>query len=144
LLYSTGVRGEGNIITVADAPDTGEEELTIRVQSERGIGEGTIAWWGNQVPHHLSFHLHLNALEHFHLRWGKRSITVSVASSGNFVLESMQVGHQGEVEITPESPYWIEVTMPSGEHPYFELRAPAAFLNDSPRLFAISWIDYYR
>jgi hypothetical protein len=144
LLYSIGVRGEGNQLVIRLESNDGGNGYVVVVHSERGIGEGTITWWGNNSPHQLSFQLHLDALEHFNLRWGEESVTVNVNSTEFFVLESVQSGQQGEVEIDSESPYWIEVKAPTAEQDYFELTAPKAFLDGSPRLFAISWIDYYR
>jgi hypothetical protein len=154
--FSIGVRGEGNqLVIVHDAPGatsnntsgdmsvSGENAFVVIVTSDSGIGEGTVAWWGNTTPHHLSFQLHLNALEHFNLRWGKEKITVNVNSTESFVIESVS-DQDGEAEIDADSPYWIEVTPPSDQQSYFLLTAPEAFLKDSPSLFAISWIDYYR
>lgn len=144
LRYSIQVSGEGNELVVTPDLTDADNAYVIVVASESGIGEGTIAWWGNALPHHLSFQLHLSALEHFNLRWGEESVTVNVNSTESFVLQSVTSGQGSEVEIDPNSPYWIKVTPASASQMYIELTAPMAFLNDSPQIFTISWIDYYR
>jgi hypothetical protein len=150
--YSVAAGGEGNQVGIAY--DSGEDKgrYVVTVHSERGIGQATIAWWGKVSPHPLAFRLELSGLEHFSMMWAGLSVNVSVNPTDHSISQGVQTrsiaGNQAEsrseVTIDSESPYWMEVTIPSPGLPFYLVKAPAAFATDGPRLWAIAWIDYYR
>jgi hypothetical protein len=151
-LYSIGVRGEGNAVEVLPLEVAKSDRLRIEIMSARGIGEATVAWWGNAAPPAHEFHLHLRGLESFVLRWAESSspqrsiftITVSVNSSDNSVRQSVQVGDDVEIPIDALSPHWMAVTLPTAASESFVLAAPASFRHAAPHLWAIAWVDFYR
>jgi hypothetical protein len=146
--YSVGVSGEGNALTLAKVSSGSEEGYIATVASARGIGQASVAWWGNFSPHPLRFHLQLMGLELFSLSWAtpdrRITVNVSVNSSDQAVIQSVILGQSGESEITALSPYWLEVTLPSPERSGYLLTTPAAFAAEGPRLWAIAWVDFYR
>ena len=147
-LYSVGVSGEDNQLTITLDSSGNEERYIATVQSARGIGQANIAWWGNSSPQPLRFRLKLQGLEQFSLRWaapsGQILVNVSVNSIDQQVFQSVQVGDETESEIAADSPFWLDVTLPNQDRPYYELTTSQAFQADGPRLFAIAWVDFYR
>jgi hypothetical protein len=145
-LYHVGVNGEGNQLLIAADPHGEAGDYVVTLQSARGIGQASVAWWGANSPHQLRFQLKLTGLEHFGLIWVNRTQKVSVNVSANLdnptTLESVQHG-SAETQIEPDSPYWLAVSLPA-QGDGFELTAPRAFLADAPRLWAVTWIDFYR
>jgi hypothetical protein len=148
VLYSVGVSGEDNQVTIVQNSISDEGGYIVTVQSARGFGQASMAWWGDTLPHPLWFQLPFSGLEQFSLIWAAKSkrvsVNVSVNSSDQLVLQSLQVKRAGETEITPNSPYWLHVTQPTPQQPGYLLRAPTAFIADAPRMWAIAWMDFYR
>lgn len=142
--YSVGVSGEGNQVTLVQSSSDGEGAFVATVQSARGIGQASVAWWGKRSPHPLWFDLQLNGLEQFSLMWGNLAVHVSVNSMDQSILQRTQVRGEAEVEIAPASPYWMTVEVPSQQGASFRVGAPKAFMIDAPSLWAIAWIDFYR
>jgi hypothetical protein len=147
-LYSVGVSGEGNQLTITQDSSGGEDTYIATVQSERGIGQASIAWWGNTSPHPLRFRLQLAGLEQFSLRWaapsGQILVNIGVNSMDQQVFQSVQIGREAESEIAADSPYWLDVTLPNQKGAAYELTTPLAFQAYGPRLFTIAWVDFYR
>jgi hypothetical protein len=147
VLYCVGVSGEGNQVTIVQNISY-EGGYIATVQSARGFGQASIAWWGNGSPHPLWFQLPFGGLEQFSLIWAAKSkrasVNVSVNSSNQSEWQSLQVNREGEIEIMPDSPYWLQVTQPTPQQPGYLLRAPVAFVADAPRMWAIAWVDFYR
>ena len=138
--YSIATSGEGNQVAINQETDT----YTVTIHSTMGIGQASIAWWGNSMPHQLNFQLHLGGLEQFTLAWDEQRVSVQVNSSSQEVTESLQP-HQGvERLIASDSPYWMDVTLPTSSMQVYSLRAPAAFITAAPKVWAIAWIDFYR
>ena len=138
--YSIATSGEGNQVAISQETDT----YTVTIHSTMGIGQASIAWWGNSMPHQLNFQLHLGGLEQFTLAWDEQRVSVQVNSSSQEVTESLQP-HQGvETLIASDSPYWMDVTLPTSSMLVYSLRAPAAFITAAPKVWAIAWIDFYR
>ena len=142
--YQVGVSGEGNRVALVQDSSVGDEAIVATVQSARGIGQASVVWWGNRAPHPLWFDLQLSGLEQFSLIWGNEAVHVSVNSMDQSILQRHQARGAGEVEIAPDSPYWMTVELPSQAGAGYWLGAPAAFVADAPSLWAISWIDFYR
>ena len=145
--YSIGVRGAGNQVTVAMRDRL--PGYTLTVSSQSGIGEVTVAWWGNELPHPLTFRLALRGLELFQLNWAAHpvsvnQVTVSIATTDDHVTQSVIVDDGAEASISSTSPYWLAVTLPTVEQAVYQLAAPPAFVADAPRLWSCRWIDFYR
>jgi hypothetical protein len=140
--YSASVAGDGNRVTLDT--DASGQRYVVNVQSERGIGEASFAWWGKALPHPLTFDLKLSGLEHFRLAWAANIVNVSVNSSDNAVIQWAQGSDQVEVQIAPDSPYWLPVQVPSQAMQGYQLSVPPAFIAAAPRLWAIAWVDFYR
>lgn len=146
--YSIGVRGEGNHVSLSASnhldDDTLAPHYTALIESAQGIGEATFAWWGNESPHHLTFVLALQGLEDFRLAWGDRVVVVSVNSADRGVMQSIVTSTRDEQPLTVDSRFWMATDLPGPEQPHFRLRVPQAFTDDAPRIWSVTWIDYYR
>lgn len=147
LPYSVGVHDQGDHVAIRQSSDMQGGGFVATVQSARGIGDATVAWWGNVPPHQLVFQLELSGLEHFSLIWADQTVNVSVNSvnlaAEPVILKSVQAGDDAEEIIDPDSPYWIDVTTLHDGRGY-QLVAPAAFQEAWPQFWAIRWIDFYR
>lgn len=138
--YSVATSGEGNQVAIALDQDVGTYIVTVH--SERGIGQGSIAWWGNDAPHHVIFEMYLSGLEQFSLHWADQAVNLSVNSIDQSVIQSVRIGKSPETAIAAGSPYWMEVILPTAG--LFQLHAPRAFIALAPKLWGIAWIDFYR
>lgn len=144
LLYSVGVEGEGNQLSILPIADQGKGAYITIIESVQGIGRASVAWWGEESPHHLLFQLALNGLEEFRLMWPDHTVIVNVNASSFAAFQSVLVSHQPEEEITPASPYWMDVAFPTPERTAYLLTAPPRFIEDAPRVWGISWVDFFR
>src|SRR5690606_18414432 len=113
------------------------------IQSEVGIGQASVTWWGSTPPHHLYFHLHLSGLELFRLRWDDQSVAVNVNSLDQTVTQTVQAAGARERMLTAGSPDWMDVTMPTPTLARYALEAPASFIAAVPQSWEIAWIDFY-
>ena len=137
-------------IVATDKPDNVVEtvvedgRLLVDVQSASGIGSAAVRLISGQMPPHLLLSLHLRGLEQMTFAFGDAVVRLSVPSGGDRpVLQSVTLAGQ-ESEITPASPYWMEVTAPAtGGDPY-EVASPPAFAASPPADFTVGWIDFYR
>ena len=155
LPYSVGVHDQGDQVAIRQTSDMqGGEYVAVyvaTVRSERGLGEASVAWWGNVPPHQLVFQLELSGLEQFSLVWADQTVHVSVNSVDHLadpsadlaVLESVQQRGGSERMIDPDSPFWMDATVPK-DGSGFRLGAPPAFQAEWPSFWAIRWIDFYR
>ncbi|MCC6458464.1 MAG: hypothetical protein IT328_26175 [Caldilineaceae bacterium] len=142
--YGIAVSGEGNEVTLSQAAGQDEATYIATIHSMSGIGQASGTWWGSTSPHHLVFDLHLGGLEKFSLRWLDQTVTVSIHASDQTVIQHIQARHQSERAIEANSPYWMEVALPTATAPSYNLKAPAAFIAAAPRFWGIEWIDFYR
>jgi hypothetical protein len=138
--YSIATSGEGNQVSISQETDA----YTVTIHSTQGIGQASIAWWGNLMPHHLNFQLHLGSLEQFTLGWDEQRVSVQINSSNQAVIEILQPHQGAETPIAFDSPYWMDVTLPTSSVQVYSLRAPSAFIAAAPKVWAIAWIDFYR
>ncbi len=141
--YSIAVNRNDNVVAIRQEADT----IVVAVESASGIGHASITWWGKPAPRPIVFLLHLNVLEQFSLRWADRVVHVSVNSTSQTVTQSMQMAHSPEAILMPDSPYWMDVTLPtqSTQEPSpFIIIAPAAFTAAAPNMWGIAWVDAYR
>lgn len=143
-LYSVGVSREGNHVTIAMEEDVPATGYLVTIQSERGIGQASFAWWGSEPPHPMRFLVELQGLESFQLTWHQQTVSVSVNAIDQSIVQSLRTSNGAEQAITPDSPYWMQVEMPTAGRSGYLLSAPEAFVAQSPRLWAVQWIDFYR
>jgi hypothetical protein len=125
------------VITFSTTSDT----LLVDIASPTGIGSTRIDKTAGQWPPKIVMRLHLKGLESFKFRYANTIIDVNVSSHGDqTVSETYQQGGQTGVIKAGDS-YWIAVTRGPG---YFDLEAPAAFLQSRENKFTSEWIDFYR
>lgn len=123
------------------------ERLLVDVQSASGIGSAGVRAADGAMPPAVLIRLHLNGLEQMTFAFGDAIVKLSVPSGGDRpVIQSVVEGGQ-ESPITPESPYWMEVTRTTAAgsaETLFEVAAPPAFSESPTPNFTLGWIDFYR
>ena len=133
----------------------GMETAVVTIYSKNGIGGTEIEQISGKKPTQYNFHLYLSGLEELKFAYGQTLITVNVSSSeGNEVRQMMfDSGNGVEMAVTPDSPYWMDVTIVPTEgtvaeipllHGYISVQAPDDFLLNQEGSFALQWIDFYR
>ncbi len=131
------------------------ETAVVTIYSKTGIGGTEIEQISGDEPDQFQFHLYLSGLEELKFAYGQTLITVNVSSSeGNEVRQMMRDSGSGvETAVTPDSPYWMDVTIVPTEgtvaeipllHGYIDVQAPDDFLLNQNGSFALQWIDFYR
>lgn len=141
--YSLAVNRNDNVVAIRQEADT----MLVAVESASGIGHASITWWGKPTPRPTVFLLRLSGLEQFSLRWAECVVNVSVNSTSQTVTQSMQMAHNPEAILMPDSPYWMDVTLPTRstqEPSLFTIVVPAAFTAAAPNMWGIAWVDAYR
>lgn len=129
-----------NVVTATAEGD----RLLVDVQSASGIGNAGVRAAAGTLPPVAVMRLHLAGLEQLTFAFGDVVVKLSVPSSGDQpVLQSVVEAGQ-ESPITPESPYWMEVTKPATADNLFEVTSPQAFTASPPANFTVGWIDFYR
>ncbi len=129
--------------------------LTVTIYSKNGIGGAEMEQISGEKPTQYDFRLYLSGLEDLKFAYGQTLITVNVSSSkGNDIRQTVREGASGtETTITPDSPYWMDVTIVPTEdapaeipllHGYINVQAPADFITNQDGAFALQWIDFYR
>jgi hypothetical protein len=117
---------------------TTNDMLLIDITSPTGIGGATIEKTGGQWPPKIIMRLRVKGLESFKFRYADTTIDVSVSSHGdNTVREESSTNGP----LKPGDLEWITVTRGEG---YFDLAAPASFLDSGANQFTSEWIDFYR
>lgn len=123
------------------------ERLLVDVQSASGIGSAGVRAADGEMPSAVLMRFHLRGLEQMTFAFGGAIIKLSVPSGGDRpVMQSVVEGGQ-ERAITPESPYWMDVTQTTADgstENIFEVAAPPAFSSSPNANFTIGWIDFYR
>lgn len=129
-----------NVVTATAEGD----RLLVDVQSASGIGNAGVRAANGKLPSVVVMRLHLAGLEQMTFAFGDAVVKLSVPSSGDQpVLQSVVEAGQ-ESPITPESPYWMEVTRPAAADGVFEVISPPAYAASPPANFTVGWIDFYR
>ncbi|MBE2232330.1 MAG: hypothetical protein IAE85_02445 [Anaerolinea sp.] len=129
-----------NVVTATAEGD----RLLVDVQSASGIGNAGVRAANGKLPSVVVMRLHLAGLEQLTFAFGDAVVKLSVPSSGDQpVLQSVVEAGQ-ESPITPESPYWMEVTRPAAADGVFEVISPPAYAASPPANFTVGWIDFYR
>ena len=97
----------------------------------------------------------LKGLEKLEVVYGQTAVAASLSSAPEYgVIESVRQDADGqEREISPESPYWMAVTLvPAGgaqaavplQKGYIEVQLPADFLIGEERALTFRWVDFFR
>jgi hypothetical protein len=123
------------------------ERLLVDVQSASGISSAGVRAADGKMPPAVLMRFHLRGLEQMTFAFGDAIVKLSVPSGGDRpVMQSVVEGGQ-ERPITPESPYWMEVTQTAADgsaDSAFEVASPQAFSVSPTANFTIGWIDFYR
>jgi hypothetical protein len=132
-------------------PTAQGERLILDITSPSGIGAARATILSAAQPEAIELRLHLQGLEEFRFAYGEQVITIAVPSVGQGAARATVVQAEGgEVALTSESPYWMEVRVEQGDPgsatptPLFVVQAPPDFLQRGERNFEVSWIDFYR
>ncbi|HNS01827.1 MAG TPA: hypothetical protein PKM78_05525 [Anaerolineae bacterium] len=128
-----------NVVTATADGD----RLLVEVHSASGIGSAGVRAAQGQLPPSVTLRFYLAGLEQMTFAFGDAVVKLSVPSGDQPVLQSVVEAGQ-ESPLTPESPYWMEVTKPAAAGDPFEVSAPPAFAAAAPSNFTLGWIDFYR
>lgn len=129
-----------NVVTATAEGD----RLLVDVQSASGIGNAGVRAAEGTLPPVAVMRFHLAGLEQMTFAFGDVVVKLSVPSSGDQPALQSVVEAGQESPITPESPYWMEVTKPATADNLFEVTSPQAFTASPPANFTVGWIDFYR
>lgn len=146
-LAAVSTQKEDDSLTVTAQGD----RLFVDITSPSGIGAGRATIVSAAQPAAVELRLRLQGLEELRFAYGEQAITVTVSSVGDgAVRESVKLAAGVSVALTPDSPYWMAVTVEQSEPgsttptPLFVVQAPRDFLEQGGRTFELSWIDFYR
>lgn len=120
---------------------TTNEGLLIDIQSPTGIGAAEVAKTSGEWPARIVMRFHLRGLEELKFTYGQRMIEVHVASTSDHIVREQLVDAGQTMSLSPDSLYWMKVTLGEG---YFDVEAPADFVQSGEAKFKIEWIDFYR
>ncbi len=121
--------------------NTTNEMLLADITSPTGIGSARIEKTAGQWPARIVLRLHLKGLEDFKFHYGDTTVEVSVSSQADHAVREVVEQGGKTSTLSAGDPNWIAVTPAAG---YFDLEAPAAFLQSGAGQFTIEWIDFYR
>ncbi len=128
----TPLKGDPRIVFT-----TSNEMVLIDITSPTGIGSVMIAKASGQWPPKIVMRLHVKGLESFKFKHGAQTVEVSVSTQTREMLVQ-----EGQISaLSPGDAHWMNVTSNSG---YFDLEAPAAFMQSEESKFTIEWINFYR
>jgi hypothetical protein len=134
---------EDNVVTAT----IDGERLLVDVQSASGIGSAGVRAADGELPPAALLRFHLRGLEQMTFAFGDAVVKLSVPSGGDRPVIQSVVEQGQESPITPQSPYWMEVTQTAADgaaDSVFEVNPPQAFADAPPANFTIGWIDFYR
>lgn len=124
------------------------DRMLVGAWSESGIGGAGFSLTAGAMPQSIFFHLHLRGLEHMTFAYGDTVVSLSVPSDANRPAMQRATVDGSEMPVTPQSPYWMDVTRVEPEAgaagSYFQVTAPQAFFDTAATEFRITWIDFYR
>lgn len=129
-----------NVVTATAEGD----RLLVDVQSASGIGNAGVRAAEGTLPPVAVMRFHLAGLEQMTFAFGDVVVKLSIPSSGDQPALQSVVEAGQESPITPESPYWMEVTRPAAADGVFEVISPPAYAASPPANFTVGWIDFYR
>lgn len=132
-----------------------DDRLYIDIYSESGIGSADILFPTQNQPADIYLRMHLSGLEQLQLAYDGLVVAASVASMPPYqVRQSVILKEEGELEIESSSPYWMSITIVSGDEDvpatiplkdgYFEAGLTEDILNGDYEEISVNWIDFYR
>ncbi len=134
-------------ITYQWANDT----ATFDITSPGGIGGARMVQTSGSKPKRILLQLRFKGLESLKFRFEDGEVNVSVSSSDSPVVRaSARTGNGAEMEIGPDSEYWMstEIVSVSETVPlvdgYFRVELPSAFYAGDAREFSLEWTDFFR
>lgn len=131
--------GDQAQVTATGAGD--QTGVTVRIESQSGIGRLDFAWWTAAPPRVTAIVLALAGLEHVALHWGDRTISTAWHDSTS-AWATRTVDGQAPTSLSPDDRDWLSVTqLPDGG---FLLTPPASFNAAAPLTWQVAWIDFYR
>lgn len=119
------------------------ERVTLDIWSASGIGSARVDLTAGAMPPQVLLRLHLAGLEQLTFAYGAALIQLSLSSSDGQVRQSMVQAGQ-ESQLTPASPYWMEIALPATADAPFLVTSPPAFAASPADGFSVGWIDFYR
>lgn len=156
MLASCGAAAPSYTITPTKPEDTityqyANDTASFDITSQSGIGGARVVRTLGNMPKRVLLQLRLKGLESLKFRFADAEVDVSTSSSGAPVVrESARLNGVAEMEIAPESEYWmpteivsVSETVPLADG-YFRVELPRAFYASDAREFLIEWIDFFR
>lgn len=139
--------------TTVPAPSPQVEATAVYdITSESGIGSETFLRPGKQWPAEVMLRFHLKGLEEMTLTYGATAVTLNVLSGGQNEV-SQSVSRNGQSETGSSDSYQLTTTITNAdgsegtiplEDGTINVVLPAAFHQENPDSFSVSWIDFYR
>jgi len=148
-VFNATAEGDGNSLKISAAGDP----VVVEVQSQSGIGAGSVELVSGAPPANIVVRLHLRGLEQLRLSYEQTVITAAVSSGdSNSIDQSVALPDGSAHPIAAGSPLWLDIRIISAQQPpaiplqqgYFEVRLPPGLLHEQRRSFALRWIDFYR
>lgn len=126
------------------------EDVKAYITSDRGIGRIDLIRT-QKPPRSLTLSFQLKGLEELTLMWGDVRVLAHVSSIDGSVREELASGPGETVPINDASSYWMPLRIEADTPARFPLAsgqfvvdAPKAFLDEAPKEFSLTWIDFYR
>ncbi len=101
----------------------------------------------------MVLHFLLKGLEKLDVAYGQTTVTASLSSTPEYgVIESVRHAADEEREVSPDSPYWMAVTIVPAQgsaatiplkEGYIKVQLPED-LGREQRSFTIRWVDFFR
>lgn len=140
---SVTAEGEGNHATASVENDV----LTVKINSERGIGGALVTVADDDLPEQIVLHLHLSGLERLQISTATATVVAEVSSLSS--AESLQYVLTNPADATLEpiasdNPLWLTVLPVSHNGTYFKVSLPPRLYANTHHPIQIEWIDFYR
>jgi hypothetical protein len=127
-------------------------QVVVLVSSPSGIGTATIERTSPHWPDKITVQLRLKGLESLKVSSEQVRLEASVSSSSG---ESrVWIGAKEESTLDSHSPYWMEIRLRDSKGQttrnipildgYIEIPLPKPFFASNPKVFSLSWVDFYR
>jgi hypothetical protein len=138
-VFKTDVEGEGNSIAVNQAGQT----TIFEIRSDSGIGRGNLRLVSGSPPTFIVLRLYITGMEQFRLAYNGTTINASISSGSDRRVDEYLLLNGGEQVITPSSPFWMDITRPTGRD-FIEISLPRDLIQKETGDFTIEWVDFFR